>query len=423
MTITSIATLARAVLPALAGVWLASTAGVSLGADPTTITAWARGSDRGFMQPIIEGFNKSQDEFKVNLTLVPDEVFIQKFGSASATGSVPDVSSLDVARIQYFSSVGALTDLTAKLENLQKTEQFSPAQLALANWNGADYAVPFSAEASVMFYNKSLFKKAGIDAPPANFKEIRAAADKITALGPDIYGFNFAGAGGGSNNFGLTPMIWASGGTLLSDDGKTASYDSPEVAAQLELLRGMVKAGDVPSSAATDTGANYAPSFLSGKIGMVDNGAFFVQELISAKPDFEWGITLIPGENGGVSSFTGGDSLVIPKGSKHPDAAWAFILYATGEQGQTTLAKLGAVPTRVDLAPKIYDPLDPRYPTLSKAVQVGKSPKTTLSAALFGDNQGPLATMINKAVFGGTPIPEAQQEAQKTAQQIIDNQD
>lgn len=387
-----------------------------------TITAWARASDKTFMADVVDGFNQSQHDVTVKLTIVPDDQFVQKFGSASSTGSGPDVAAIDSARIQYFASVGALADISDRVSSLSYAQDLAPAQTQLARYDGKSYALPFSAEASVLFRNTSLFEKAGLpkDNAPRSYADVIHDADAVTDLGGDTHGFTFAGAGGGANNFGITPFVWASGGSLLSSNGKRASFDSSEVTDLLTMLKTLRTNGDLPPAAATDTGPNGAPQFLSGKVGMFTSGAFFVNQLLESHPDFDWDISLIPGKDGGTSSFTGGDELAIPSGSKNQEAAWKFMQYATAKSGQTVLAKRGVVPVRTDLSKAIYTSLDPRYATLAKAVTVGQAPKTTLSADLFGDTQSPLATMINSAVFGDKGIEQAQQAAQKSAQQIID---
>ncbi|WP_026852037.1 ABC transporter substrate-binding protein [Glaciibacter superstes] len=386
-----------------------------------TISMWSRDSTKGYIEDIVKAFNSSQKGVKVELTIVPNDQFVQKFGAASASGDAPDLTSLDVSRMQYFSSVGALMDLTKRTEKLSYFKDMAPSHMNVAEYDGQVYGVPFSAEASVLFRNLDLFEAAGLDAAaaPTNFAEFSASAQAVSALDPETFGYVFAGASGGSNHFGSVPFIWASDGTLLSDDGK-AHFDSPEVTAFLNLYKGLWDAGTIPASASSDTGANATPAFLSGKVGMISSGAFFVNQLLATDPGFKWDISLIPGEKGGTGSFAGGDNLAIPSGSSNADAAWKFIEFATDKQAQTILAKMGVVPVRTDLLDEIYIPLDPRFGTLAEAMTIGTTPKTIFGTELFSDNQGPLATMINQSVFGDVSIADAQQTAQKAAKTIIE---
>jgi multiple sugar transport system substrate-binding protein len=66
----------------------------------------------------------------------------------------------------------------------------------------------------------------------------------------------------------------------------------------------------------------------------------------------------------------------------------------------------------------VYASTDPRNAIFSKALQTGKTPYSVVENQLFNDNNGPWATMINEAVFGGD-IQAAQKKAQQAAQHII----
>ena len=79
--------------------------------------------------------------------------------------------------------------------------------------------VPLYADVSALFYNKDLFKKAGLDPtkPPTSLAEIRTYADKITALGGDTKGYYLPGNCAGCNIFTVGPLMWASGATIEAE--------------------------------------------------------------------------------------------------------------------------------------------------------------------------------------------------------------
>ena len=173
------------------------------------------------------------------MSIIPSAQFVQKFGTAAASGTAPDVASIDLVFLPYFASQGALEDITDVASGLPYKDSLSPAHRRLATYEGKTYALPFTAEASILYYNKDLFKKAGLDPskPPTNFAEIEADAKKLRALGKDYYGFAFAGACGGCNVFEFTPHVWGSGGDVLSSDGKKAMLDTPQVTDALQFYR------------------------------------------------------------------------------------------------------------------------------------------------------------------------------------------
>lgn len=384
-----------------------------------TITLWARDSEKAFINVLADAYNKSHDA-KVTVTIVPSANFVQKFGTAAASGSGPDVASIDLVYLPYFASKGVLEDITALADSLPYKDGLSQAHRKLAVYKGKTYALPFTAEASVMFYNKDLFKQAGLnpDKPPTTYEEMLTAARAIRKLGPDIYGFTFAGSCGGCNVFEFAPHVWASGGDVLSGDGTKAMLDSPQVTDALNFYRQMVRESLVPPSAKTDGGVAQPAAFQSGKVGMVNLGAFFVGTLVGDKK-VNFGAAPIPGKTGGSASFAGGDEIAVTKGSQNKAAATEFVKWATTEEAQTILAKASIVPVRTDLMDKIYAPLDPRYKVLGDALLTGRTPYSVVENAIFNDNNGPWAKMINQAVFGGN-VQSAQAQAQQAAQQILD---
>ncbi|MEV6156911.1 sugar ABC transporter substrate-binding protein [Nonomuraea sp. NPDC052129] len=422
MRTTRLAAAAAALALVVAGCGGGSEGGTSAANDkPTgTATMWVRDSAKGFINLLAEQYNKTHDG-KVQVTVVPSGNFVQKFGTAAASGSGPDIASIDLVYLPYFASKGVLDDLTSVLNSLTWKDGLSPAHKKLALYDGKTYALPFTAEASVTFYNKDLFKKAGLDPdkPPANYAEMLEAARAIRKLGNDYYGFTMAGQCGGCNVFEFAPHVWASGGKILSDDGKAALFDSPELTDALTFHRQMVTEGLMPPSAKTDGGSVQPQSFQSGKVGMVNLGAFFVQTLVADKK-IDFGATPIVGKDGGTSSFAGGDEIAVTKGAKNKAVAYDFVKWATSEEAQTILAKNAIVPIRTDLIDKIYAPLDPRYKVLGEAMSTGQTPYSVVENGIINDNNGPWAKMINEAVFGTGDIKAAQTAAKTAAQQIID---
>jgi multiple sugar transport system substrate-binding protein len=201
----------KCILPPL----LAIAAGISAHAQ-NTITFWVRDSDQAIVDPLVKAYN-AHSATNVKLSVIPAMQFVTKFATSSAGGTPPDVVAIDLIYLPAFSKAGQMTDLTAQAKALPFFDKLSPSHIRLATYEGKLYAVPFSAEASVLVYNVDLFKKAGLDPahPPANFAEIEQNAQKITSLGADIKGFYFSGSCAGCNVFTMLPLIWASGGRYL----------------------------------------------------------------------------------------------------------------------------------------------------------------------------------------------------------------
>jgi multiple sugar transport system substrate-binding protein len=385
------------------------------------IVFWVRDSDQGFVDPLVKAYNAKAGT-QVKLTIIPSAQFVTKFATSIAGGSPPDVVATDLVYLPAFSSTGQMTDITERAKALPFFDKLSPSHIRLSTWEGKLYSVPFSAEASVLVYNKNLFQQAGLDAnkPPANFAEIQDDAKRITDLGGNTKGFYFSGTAAGGMVFTAFPLIWASGGDILSEDGKTANVNQPAVRDTLELYRTIWTSKWVPEGAKTDSGTNFFTAFATGKVGMTALGAFSIGLLTRDYPKIDFGVTPLPGKTGGSASFAGGDCIGIPKGSKNVDEAWKFIQWCLQEDTQINyFAKNGSIPVRTDLSSNEYSKLDPRYLVVSEMMDKGRTPYTVKYNELFNDANEPWLALFQDAVFG-KDVDEAIKKAQERFNKILE---
>ncbi len=389
-----------------------SLAASSFGKD--TISFWVRDSDQAVADPLVKAYN-AKGTATVKLTIVPAAQFVTKFATSIAGGSPPDVVATDLIYVPAFAAANQMTDITDRAKALPYFNQLSPSHIRLSTWQDKLYSVPFSAEASVLVYNKGLFRQAKLDPekPPTNFAELENAAKQITALGNDIKGFYFSGSAAGGMVFTAFPLIWASGGDVLTADGSQATVDNPAARETLALYRRLWDNKFLPEGAKSDNGTSFFSTFATGKIGMCFLGAFSIGILKEKFPNVDFGVAPLFGKDGGTSSFAGGDSIGIPKGSKNVEAAWAFITWCLGDDVQIEqFAKHGSLPVRTDIGSAELSKVDPRYLVCAKMMADGKTPYTVKYNELFNDQNGPWLAMFQEAVFG-----QGVDDAVKTGQQ------
>lgn len=402
------------------GIGAMAAIGTAFAQGTSEISFWVRASDRAFVTPMVKTWN-DKHETKVALTVIPNDDFVTKFGTAVAGGAAPDVVAIDLIFVPAFAKAGQLADISAEAKALPFAATLSPSHVRLAMYGDKQFAVPFSAESSFLLYNKALFKKAGLnpDEAPKTMADIEAAAKKITALGGGVKGFYFSGACGGCNIFTMTPYVWASGGDVLSADGTQETLDTPALRNTLAMYRRMWNDGLMPGGAKTDNGSNFINPFFTGKIGMVGTGAFAIGLLKREHPEIDFGVTPLPGDKGGNASFAGGDSIAIPATSKHKKEAWDFIQWSLSEEVQVEqFAKGGSVPVRSDLSDNKYFREDPRFMVAAKAMQAGATPYSVHFNQLFNDPNGPWLAMIQEAVFG-KGVDQAIKDARERFKKVI----
>jgi len=385
---------------------------------PVTMTFLTRNSNESIVRQLVDVWNGSHDN-QIEVTVVPATDFVTKFGTMLASGSPPDIVAVDLIFVPQFAAAGQMTDITEKAKALPYFDQLSPSHIRLSTYEDKIYALPFNAEGSVLFWNKDLFEQAGLDpeSPPTTWDEIYEAAKAINALGDDIYGFYFSGACAGCNAFTFLPLIWATGGDVLSEDGMTATLDDPAVKEALEFYRKMWEEGLIPPGSVADTGPEFLNTYVGGKIGMQGLGVFAITPLKTGDEPFDFGVTFLPGKDGGVSSFAGGDSIGIPAGSRYADQAFEFIEWLTSDDVQLEqYAANFSLPIRTDLADNQYFQEDPRFTTAAEAMALGRTPYSLVYNALFNDANGPWLKMLQTAIFDGeidAAISTAQEEFTK----------
>jgi multiple sugar transport system substrate-binding protein len=387
---------------------------------------WTRSDSSVFMPKLVDAFN-AKGEHKANLQIIPVNELVQKYGIASAGGSAPDALSLDLIYTPAFAESGQLRDLTDFAKSLPYYDSLSPAHLKVGTVDGKIYGMPFSGDASILLWNKDLFAKAGLDpeAGPKTWDEIVADARAVRALGDETYGYYFSGNCGGCNIFTFAPLVWAAGGEVLSEDGRTAELDSEKSVAAMNFYRTMVEEGLVPAGAQTDTGSNFFAAFANGDIGIAPSGSFAIGALNNQFPDLNYGVTYLPGqEDGQVSSFAGGDNFVISASteeSKIP-AIEAFLEFAYSLEGQRILTANGAMPVRGDLAEQALEGLDPNYLISAEAMTKGRTPYSIVFNDIINSGNGPWITALNQAFFADSEedMKAAAEEGQDEMQSIID---
>ena len=386
------------------------------------LSMWARSSTEAYSTALVKAYNESHTD-RITLTLIPNEQFVAKVGTAVAGGSPPDLMSVDLVYLPTFARAEQLTDLTAQAKSLPFFGTLSPSHIRLSTFENKLFALPYSAEASFLMFDKALFRRAGLDPeqPPRSWAEVRAAAEKIAALGNGVYGYYFPGNTAGNNVFTFLPLVWAAGGDVLNEDGSKATVDTPAMAGALDHLRRLWAARTIPPSARNDGAENTISTPASGKVGMWAGGAYTITGVRRLAPDMDLGATFIPGEMPGQwASFAGGDTITIPKGSRQPGIAWDFIRWTLSPEVQVgILARNNFIPVRTDLADNDYSARSPVFRVAIAAMAKGRTPYSFVYNDLLNSPQGPFLRMLQRAVFDGD-VPGAIAEAQKRFQQIID---
>ena len=159
-------------------------------AAPVEIEYWSvfTGADGATMQGMVDAFNASQGEVKVNHTPMTADDLYQKVPLAVQTGSgVPDVTIVHIERIPMFVKQNMIYPIDTLLENGIVAENYIPSAWERATIDGEQYGAPLDIHSYVTYINQDLFDQYDLNEFIADgyltFDEVRALGDKARAAG------------------------------------------------------------------------------------------------------------------------------------------------------------------------------------------------------------------------------------------------
>jgi multiple sugar transport system substrate-binding protein len=380
-----------------------------------TVQFWARTVSKTLAQKLVSEFNATHTNLQVKLTLTSINDDVTSLATSIRAGNPPDVVGLNDIDMPTFTRVGSFLNLTQYINKLSYKADLSPGHVGLGTYNGEEYGVPYWADLSVLWYNKTLFTQAGLNPndPPTTYAQILSDAQAINKLGNGINGFTFAGDCQGCLGFTVQPGIWADGSYLtagtISNQTASITGNTPLMQA-LTLYRDMWTQHLVPDNVRTDDGPTWGEDFAAGKIGIMPGGYGQVINLV--KPSQLGSVfmdTPLPGTDGNYSTFDGGDDFAIPAAAKNPSGAWEFIQWVLQTQQQDQYPSLGATPVRTDVLTPTFSSANPEDAVALKALAKGYAPVTLVYDQMFNQAGGPWFQMFSTAVYDGNMTLALQQ--------------
>jgi multiple sugar transport system substrate-binding protein len=365
-----------------------------------TITMWTRAATQTQSERLVKAYNASHKN-TVELTVIPTDNYQARVAAAAGGKNLPDVFASDVIYAPNYTSQGLYLDITDQIEALDFKDSLAPAHMRLGTYEDRLYTVPHTLDLSVLFYNKDLYKKAGLDpeAPPATLAEFAEHATTIREkIGGKTYGTFFGGNCPGCFVFTFWPSVWAAGGDIMNEDGTESTIDDPNMVATFDTYGQLAREDVVYPGAKSEAGPTWTGFFGKGHIGVMP----MPSTTLGLMPkSMDVGVAPIPGPDGGESTFVGGDVVGISSTTDKADAAWDFVAWTLSEEAQVEiLAKNKDVVGRTDLANNEYSAADPRVVTINELVGKGVTPYSLNFGATYNDPNGPWLKVARDAVFG-----------------------
>ncbi|KAA0971992.1 ABC transporter substrate-binding protein [Aureimonas fodinaquatilis] len=282
-------------------------------------------------------------------------------------------------------------------------EDFLPAAVETATYNGQVYGMPFQVEAHAFLYNKAAYRDAGLDpeTPPTTWKEFLEFSEALTGSwsnGSPRYGYGVSGGGPdqpGNSLFRSLPFLWMNGGGILGPDNEVI-VNSPASVEGLKLYVDLfTEYGYAPPSTLENDSNALRRLFSVGNVAQIPGATSDVQRVLEADPDFEIGVGLLPHPEGGEpAAILGGWNFVIPEAARNKELAVKLAAFmASPERQAIYTTTFPAAQSGLDL-PRFDDPLFAAHkemlgfarpqPTIPEWSQITRIYYTHLQEALLG---------------------------------------
>jgi multiple sugar transport system substrate-binding protein len=330
--------------------------------DPPEIRAY---------RTLIEAFEQREPDIDVQLIEASDrDDLIARLSTSLAGGSPPDLFLMNYRFYGQFAARNVLEPLEPYVEGSDAFEldDFYPQAVDAFRWDGRVTCLPQNISSLVVYFNRDLFERYGIDQPrnampwsefveKAQHLTRDEAGNPVRGADPDLppqpnaARAEIYGLGVEPTIIRLAPFIWSNGGDVVDDEENPTrlTFDTPEAKEVLTLffaLRGFH--GVVPADSEVEAEDDDS-RFVNGRLAMLLSSRRSVPTFREAAK-FDWDVVSLPvfDEPAGILHS---DAYCLTKASDAKDAAWRFVEFALGPEGAPVVAETGrTVPSLVSVA-------------------------------------------------------------------------
>ena len=299
-------------------------------------------------------------------------------------GTLADIITFDAPNTAAYAKSGLLYDITNLISAEEQAKFYS-----LNEYNGRLYGLPIQESSAGFFYNKNIFRAAGIDVSgytaenPWTFEQFKDVCRRLQAYGTTAVDMRINATMDETAPYLLYSFIYAAGGEFTSEDGYTATgyYNSAATASGFQFIKDLITAGYTSYAiGATD--------FFTGKVGMYLSSGWTIPDLDNKyKENFnsrdDWGLLPYP-KGVEAASATGSWSYAITN-NHHTDKTATLELLkwmTSAESSEAITDATGMIPARRDVV-KNYEVGSPEYTLMKQLELSGRERPVTVAYPTF----------------------------------------
>ncbi|MFI6698956.1 ABC transporter substrate-binding protein [Streptomyces sp. NPDC050509] len=294
---------------------------VQSGARANTVAWWVPDWDYKKATGLVKQFEQQHPGIVVDLVQTTGDTVANRTSVALDSGNAPDVITESLSRVRGYVGKGQLANVSGLYDTTMPVNDFAPGLVDSLTFEGGTYAVPYRWATNALIYNPRLFAAAGIDSPPRTWAEFEKDAKRLTS--GNVVGTAWP-MQGDPNDLTLRFLDFAiSGGTKITNGSPRFTEKSTESA--LKLIGGSIREGWASRSSFELDNTGIRELFLQGRIAMYPAGVFDVDT--AAEQGAAVGTALLPGPDGPGTAQGVGWGYIIPKASRHQEAARQLVRF------------------------------------------------------------------------------------------------
>ncbi|HEX2962530.1 MAG TPA: ABC transporter substrate-binding protein [Ignavibacteriales bacterium] len=386
------------------------------------------------LNELIDRFEREHPNIKIRAQYVPSgDPLIQKLVTAIQSRTAPDIAWIHSDYMDKLVEADALYPMNHFIKGPdgltdEEMNDIFPPLLQAAKWRDTLYALPMECTTLALFYNKALFKQAGLDPnhPPKDWAELREYAKKLTVDKnhdgiTDQYGFYvpvFPASGPLSIWMILQwePYLWQAGGRVINPEQTKVEFNSEAGVKALSLWKDLYQGLDLTKYTMT-----HNLGFASGSLAMIMDGPWDLPEFRKMN-NKDWAVASLPAGPVKRATYLAGEHLAIFKQSAHPKEAWTFLKWVIQPEVQAMFSeKSGYLPVRrstLDLkAYKNFLSKDPAMKAFVEQIPIGQA-RGVIDYHRVEINQI-IAQAVENCIIGKTDIKSALDLAAQKSDRLL----
>jgi len=313
--------------------------------EPVTITFWYAlgGSSGEAFVSLVEDFQKEHPHIIVEATYSGKYgETAQKTMAALASDTLPNGGLIPAGPLWTGREGNFLIDEYVKGADGLDMDDFWPVLWTYNEWEGKIASLPFNNSTLVLYYNKDLMKKAGLDPekPPETWDELKSMAGQIVekAQGETrVWGVDTK-----SPDWTLKYLIIQAGGSIMNEDASEPRFASEEGYRAMSWWKSLVDEELMPPG----QHGSSRDLFIAGNLGFLFSSTGSVGK-VKGGAQFEWSTAFCPKDQRYGGTVGGAALCLFPSDKAHQDATWTFLKWLLSTENAVRWTKsTGYVPVR-----------------------------------------------------------------------------